>query len=244
MRKIINITIRLVKRVNPLPYLTKTLINRLTYSEFLKPPFNSYNERSVEYAFVFEQITKLRPKTVLDVGTGQSALPSLIATCGPKVTAIDNVKDYWKKGMLNHHFYVINDNITNSKIAKTFEAITCISTLEHIEKFDQAIKTMFSLLSPLGHIILTFPYNESAGVSNVYELAESDVKPIPSHKTRAFSRKDIDKWLKENNSKIIEQEYWQFFTGEYWTTGKKLDKPIKTDHDQIHQISCLVLGKR
>ena len=38
--------------------------------------FRRHNERPVEFAFVFSQIAKLAPKTILDVGSGESALPS------------------------------------------------------------------------------------------------------------------------------------------------------------------------
>ncbi|NLA49806.1 MAG: hypothetical protein GX876_10140 [Bacteroidales bacterium] len=66
--------------------------------EFKRQTFILFNERPLEYAFVFKCIGLLYPKNVLDVGTGTSALPNLIRSCGPLVTAIDNIRDYWRIG--------------------------------------------------------------------------------------------------------------------------------------------------
>jgi 2-polyprenyl-3-methyl-5-hydroxy-6-metoxy-1,4-benzoquinol methylase len=235
---------KLFSRINPLHWLTTGYINKINYKEYKKPVFAEFNERPVEYRFVFEQIAEFYPKNVLDVGTGLTALPSVMANCGCSVTAIDNVKDYWLNGMFNRHYHVINDDIVNTKIEKTFDMITCISTLEHIEKYDQAVKSMFSLLKNGGYLVLTFPYNEKIGVENVYSLPDSIVKNLPKYKTRVYCRDDLDRWQKQNNAIILKQEYWKFFQGDYWATGEILLPPEKVDVKDKHQISCLVFQKK
>lgn len=70
----------------------------------------------MEYGFVFRSVAATCPKSVLDVGTGQTALPSLLRTCGPVVTATDNIKGYWPKGMTNWHYHVIQDDIVNTHL--------------------------------------------------------------------------------------------------------------------------------
>lgn len=224
-------------------WLTKKYVNKINYEEYLNPPFGRSNERPVEYRFVFEQISNYYPKKILDVGTGVTALPHLMANCGLKVTAIDNIKDYWKEGMFNRHYHVINDDIVNSKLKEKFDMITCISVLEHIENADEAVKSMFKLLNPDGYLILTFPYNDKKGVDNTYTLPNSEVKNLPKYKTRAYCRDDLDRWQKENPSLIIKQEYWQFFTGDYWTVGEQIKVPKQVDQSDKHQISCLILKK-
>ena len=65
------------------------------------------------------------------------------------VTAIDSVHDYWPNSMINRHWRVLDVDITKTEAAslpKQFGAITCISVLEHIEKYNQAIANMVSLL--------------------------------------------------------------------------------------------------
>jgi 2-polyprenyl-3-methyl-5-hydroxy-6-metoxy-1,4-benzoquinol methylase len=109
---------------------------------------------------LLKKLTEIYPHNVLDVGTGITSLPQLIRNCGYHVTAIDNIRDYWPTGMVNRHYYVINDDITNTQLVKKFDLVTCVSVLEHIDKCDDAIRNMFSLLNPEGHLILTFPYTE------------------------------------------------------------------------------------
>src|SRR3989338_1010976 len=230
--------------INPFRQLVIRSINKINYIEYNKPVFDKFNERPVEYSFIFEQIKELYPKTILDVGTGITALPHLMANCGCKVTAIDNIKDYWTNGMFNRHYHIINDDITNSKLKDTFDMITCVSTLEHIEKCDQAVKSMFSLLKNGGVLALTFPYNEKIGVPNVYSLPDSTAKNLPKYKTRAYCREDLNRWQKQNNAIIVKQEYWKFFTGDYWTEGKIILPPQKVEREDKHQISCILFKKR
>lgn len=141
--------------------------------EFESQTFIRFNERPVEFSFVFRKIGEIYPRKILDVGTGTTALPHLMRNCGSLVTATDNVRDYWPFGMVNRHFYVIDDDITATRLSDKFDLITCISVLEHIQKSDDAVRNMLSLLKSNGHLILTFPYNEKSYVRNVYKLPGS-----------------------------------------------------------------------
>lgn len=218
--------------------------HRICKKEFYSQKVADKNERPIELAFVFRHLTRLWPDTVLDIGTGMTALPHLLRNCGFMVTATDNIKDYWPVGMINRHYLVINDDITATQLNKTFDFITCVSVLEHIKDHNAAIKSMFSLLNPGGHMILTFPYNEKNYVRNVYELPDSNVTKKFPFITQAFSRKEIDCWLADNRGILIEQEYWQFFTGEYWTCGEMIACPQKVENHEKHHISCLMLTKK
>lgn len=228
---------------NPLSMFVRFYVNQINKKEYFNPPFNLFNERPVEYRFVFTQLANYYPKKVLDVGTGLTALPHLMANCGMAVTAIDNIKDYWPMGMFNRHYYVINQSITNPQLNEKFDLVTCISTLEHIDDFNQAVKSMFALLNPGGHLVLTFPYNEEKFVDNVYALPNSNVKQLPYHKAHAYSRDQLNNWCAENKATLVEQEYWHFFTGDYWTVGDKLTIPKKVNKEEKHQISCVVFEK-
>lgn len=234
---------KLRKYINPLKRFVEEKINEINYKEYLNPPFFSFNERPVEYSFVFKQVAKFYPKNVLDVGTGITALPHLLANCGCKVTAIDNIKDYWPQGMFNRHYYVQNDDITKSKLKKKFDMVMSISVLEHIKRSDLAVSEMFKLINDGGYLILSFPYNEKKGIGNVYTLPDSNAKVLPNYTTKAFSRIDLDRWQRDNNASIIEQEYWHFFAGEYWTIGKIQLPPKKVTNKELHHISCVILRK-
>jgi len=70
------------------------------------------NERLIEYSFAFKWLSELYPEKVLDVGSGTTAWPHIIANCGIGVTAIDSIREYWKGSFFNRHYYIINDDIT------------------------------------------------------------------------------------------------------------------------------------
>lgn len=214
--------------------------------EFKKQTFVRFNERPVEFGFVFKNFQRLYPLRILDVGTGMTALPQLMRNCGCLVTAIDNIKEYWPAGMSNRHYHVINCDITKSTecIHEKYDLITCISVLEHIEKHDSTMKNMFSLLNPKGHLILTFPYSENHFVKNVYELPDSYAfqQDIP-YICQSFSRNELTHWFDTNDGIIIEQEYWQFWDGDFWTTGKQIIPPIRVTSDGRHQLTCLLIQK-
>lgn len=216
----------------------------LCRSEYLAQQFVGINERPVEYRFVFENLAQVFPKTVLDVGTGKTALPQLMRTCGFLVTAIDNVKDYWAEGMVNRHYHVVDDDILSPRIKGPFDLVTCISTLEHIPQHAVAVRMMFSLLRPGGRLVLTFPYNERTYVPNVYALPGSIGEDKYPFVTQAYSRKEIEGWISENGAALVAEEYWRFFTGEYWTIGERVVPPVRTSRTEPHQIACLALEKR
>ncbi len=211
--------------------------------EYKAQKFHRFNERPVEFGFVFLKLAEIYPLKVLDVGTGTTSLPHMINRCGFIVTAIDNVRDYWPVGMNNRHYHIIDDDITKTTLKEKFDFITCISVLEHIHNADDAIKNMFSLLNSNGHIILTFPYSEKKFVRNVYELPGSSYGQGSPYITQSFSRVDIDRWLSVNNGSIIEQEYWQFWDGEHWTVGNQLIPPKKVMVNEKHQLTCILIRK-
>ncbi|MDE2172646.1 MAG: methyltransferase domain-containing protein [Patescibacteria group bacterium] len=232
-----------IKAVNPVSAVAKAYVSLINKREYARPPFNMPNERPVEYAYVFTQLARFYPGNVLDVGTGVTALPHLMANCGLKTTAIDNVSDYWGQGMWNRHYLVLDDDIRAPRLKQSFDMITCVSTLEHIEECDEAVKSMSKLLNPGGHIVLTFPYNEKTGVPNVYTLPTSNTRKVPTFKARAYCRLDLDRWCKKYGLKIVDQEYWRYFTGNYWTEGEQLKIPVKVGQNEAHQISCVLFEK-
>ena len=227
--------------------LVKSILNfgpgLLCKQEFKTQKFLRFNERPVEFGFVFRKIGEIYPKTILDVGTGTTALPHLMRNCGCVVTAVDNVKDYWSFGMSNRHYHIIDDDITATKLKGPFDMVTCISVLEHIQKHDDAVRNMFSLLKPGGHFILTCPYTEKGYVRNVYELPGSSYGQSAPYITQSYSRVELDRWTKENNARIMEQEFWQYWTGEHWTVGEQITPPRKATAADRHQLTCVLFQK-
>jgi 2-polyprenyl-3-methyl-5-hydroxy-6-metoxy-1,4-benzoquinol methylase len=211
--------------------------------EFRRQKFLRFNERPVEFGFVFRKVAEIYPLHILDVGTGTTALPHLMRNCGCLVTAVDNVRDYWSFGMSNRHYHIIDDDITNTRLKGPFDMVTCISVLEHIEKHDDAIRNMFSLLKPKGHLILTCPYTEKSYVRNVYELPGSSYGQGAPYVTQSYSRNELNRWVEANKASIVEQEFWQYWDGEYWTIGKQIIPPKKVSAADEHQLTCVLFQK-
>jgi len=205
------------------------------------------DERAVEYAFALDQVAVLYPRTVLDVGPGKTAFPHLLWSCGFSVTAIDKNDDPWSAlfqhgSPYNRHFDVMTDDITKPSLRSRFDAITCISVLEHIPDHDAAMQQMFSLLEPGGHLILTCPYNESAGVGRLADLPGFTGGSYGKH-TAVFSRSDVTRWTTHAAWQVIAQKYYQITTGDYYGMGQSLVPPRPTDSAHPHQLTCMVLRK-
>jgi SAM-dependent methyltransferase len=224
-------------------YFSKFYCNITNRVEYKLQKHYKFNERVIEYKFVFDTLVNIYPKSLLDVGTGTTALPQLLSKCGINVTAIDNIHDYWSKGMFNHHFHVINSDITKAELSKKFEVITCISVLEHVKNFNDAIKTMFTYLKPGGVLILSFPYNENKYIDNVYKLDAASYGKSFKFICQIFSRNEINHWIKIHNCEIIKQEYWQVFAGDYWTVGNSNYPPKLVNKEEKHHLTCLALKK-
>lgn len=192
------------------------------------------NERAIEYSFAMRSICNVAPLSVLDVGTGPSALPGLIAQCGIRVMAVD------KGEVRNRHCLVVQLDITKAKLDMKFDFITCISALEHINDFDTAVSNMAQMLTPGGYLCMTFPYNEDRYIQNVYKLEGSGYGQNAGFPCHVFCWDNISKWTRENNLKLVEQERWQCFTGEYWTFGERVFPPVFAELGDLHHLTCLL----
>lgn len=60
----------------------------------------------------------------------------------------------------------------------------------------------------------------------------------------SYSRKELNCWLKKNNGEIIEQEYWRFWDGDYWTVGNQIIPPLKVTVEDKHQLSLICIRKK
>jgi SAM-dependent methyltransferase len=192
------------------------------------------NERIIEYSFLMRSICQVAPMTVLDVGSGQTALPAIIANCGIRVLAVDKAVNG------NRHFQIVQLDITRVKLAMKFDFISCVSVLEHIQAFDTAVANMTQMLNPGGYLCMTFPYNENTYIPNVYQLPEAGYGQKASFPCHVFCWDNVSKWAQDNNLKLVEQERWECFTGEFWTFGKRIFPPKLAEFGDPHHLTCLL----
>jgi 2-polyprenyl-3-methyl-5-hydroxy-6-metoxy-1,4-benzoquinol methylase len=127
--------------------------------------------RTVEYSFALENIGTAKRK-LLDVGSSGSIFPLKMARMGFKVTAVD-MRPYCKTHP--NLKFVRGDLKTLPFLDESFDAVTCISTIEHVglsaygdPKYDYGdsltIDEFRRVLEPGGRLVLTTPY------SSKYEL--------------------------------------------------------------------------
>jgi 2-polyprenyl-3-methyl-5-hydroxy-6-metoxy-1,4-benzoquinol methylase len=208
--------------------------------EWSKRDQRRVNERPIEYPFALTCLSDLCPSSVLDVGPGTTAWPQLLANCGYNVTAIDEGDSYWGGLPNNRHHHLLRDDITNPNIEGEFDAITCLSVIEHIPDHAAAIRGLRSLLSLGGHAILSFPYNERRFIENVYALPGVSYGADAAYICRVYSRREIEAWLAEG-FEIVRQEYYRIFSGDLWAFGERLSPPVKTGMNDPHHLTCVLL---
>ena len=128
-----------------------------------------FSQQAAEYPWVIENVKKLYPKgaRILDVGCAESLLAYELISLGYEVWGID-INDYPLKP--KQMIFVKRDIRDTGLPSNFFDAVICVSTLEHIglpvygqEKLDlegdyKAIQEIWRILKPGGYLFLTTPF--------------------------------------------------------------------------------------
>lgn len=143
------------------------------------------NERIVELPYVYRALARMEPgASVLDVGAAESVLAFSLASLGYVVTALD-LRPY----PLEHpRLSAVEADILEWESDERFDAVVCISTLEHIglavyeddgsevdESGDRrALGRFWTLTRPGGMLILTVPFGPGSAdeTQRSYDRAE------------------------------------------------------------------------
>jgi 2-polyprenyl-3-methyl-5-hydroxy-6-metoxy-1,4-benzoquinol methylase len=219
-------------------------IRRMLKKQFSIQREPRVNENAPMYAFTMRHLLALGAQRVLDVGPGISAWPALLANCGFHVTAIDQMGNYWfGEDYFNKHYYVIQDDIQDAKIQGPFDAVMCLSVLQHVPKHDLALASMARLVKPGGGIILAFPLTRGDYIQNVYDLPESRYGRNAHYGCQVFSRSEIMKWCHDQRLELADQECYQVFDGNLWTFGNRVNPPKVVGPDALHQFCSVCLRR-
>lgn len=129
------------------------------------------NERIVELPYAFRALARLESgSTVLDVGAAESTVAFSLASLGYEVTALD-LHPY----PLSHpQLESVEGDILEWEPGKTFDAVLCISTLEHLGlgaygdepvsgADGRALDRIRALTKAGGILILTTPFGAASG---------------------------------------------------------------------------------
>src|SRR3954470_3389764 len=195
------------------------------------PRVGELREYVFQFEFALRMVAKHLPRDVLDAGSGMSAWPHLLAECGVRVTATDEMRSYWGS-MFNRHYHVIPDDITDSQLQGEFDMATCLGVLTTIEDDRAAIANLFRLCRPGGRVVLTVAYKEDEPVPNAYALPGATYGQGFPYIARQFSRSDVDDWLEAEGAELEEQEWFRVFEGVYWAEGARLAEPQRVSRDE------------
>ncbi len=220
-------------------------VKKVCSNEFINQVPLPGNERPIEYRFALQALASYHGIGVLDVGTGLTAWPHLLRTCGYTVTAIDNVRDYWPNGIVNRHWDVLDVDISDpdqQKLKEQYQAITCLSVLEHIEAHVLAMQNIVKLLKTGGMLVLTTPFSYFAPHPNVYAHPNAIWGKDLPYICRSSSSTELEQWLACGLT-LERRELWRLFTGPVWATGAGCDwEEVKTEQ-QSHQLGCFLFRK-
>ena len=147
-------------------------LQRLFPADFQSEPLKP-TDRYIEYPFAIRNLPSLG-STVLDVGCAGSFFPLLLAAFGYDTYAID-LREYAIINRLTiDNFHFIQGDIRRTDFPDNFfDAITAISTVEHIslsgrygadedpEGDRHALREMTRILKPGGCILLTIPFGQA-----------------------------------------------------------------------------------
>ena len=202
------------------------------------------NERVIEYSFVLNRLLAANVRKIADIGTGTNSFSSTLQHCGFDVTASDLMGGYWKSYQ-NRHIHVCQDDITSTSLPRaSFDAVTCISTLEHIPEYNAALEGMTSLLKDNGSLIISFPYSHDTFCENVYQLDSADeLAKNFRYIARSYSDSEIDSWCKNYNLVIVDTLYIKGWEGKFWRSGKRINSPLVTINKEEANCICLHFKK-
>lgn len=217
-------------------YLGRAYINRLCVTDAMSN-LDHINERPAEYSFALRALAETNCRSVLDVGTGTTAWPAVLHGCGYTVHAIDNVRDYWTNSLTNRHWRVEDVDIRNPNGSLgRYDAITCISVLEHMEDHLPAVQQMVRSLLPGGLLIITTPYSHHNRCANVYRRPDALYGWDQPYICRSSSAEELEQWI-GCGLRLVSRELWCMFSGPVWATGQRTAWSRATE-DQPHQLGC------
>jgi SAM-dependent methyltransferase len=176
------------------------------------------SERVVEYPFVHQNLNLTAGEKILDVGSCFSDLPIELASLGYKVWAEDQL-DY---PLIHSNLtFLKGDLLTMPLPEKFFDAVTAVSTIEHIglgrwkDKISndgdrKAVQRLFTSLKDQGKFIFTVPFGES-GIWNYRNIPLGRVYNIEDIKLLTlgfkiikiqFAIKNNHEWLLTNYDQV------------------------------------------
>lgn len=124
---------------------------------------DNHTHRRWEYGMCLQAIKRHGGQRVIDVGGGGSTLGFALAELGYQVT-VNDVQNFaaWiveKSSLINKHIGFQYGTL--GEISNTYDVVSCISVLEHIDDYELAWAKLLSIVEPNGLLFTTVDYHES-----------------------------------------------------------------------------------
>jgi len=202
-------------------------------------------ERPYEYAFVLYNLPYGNNVCVLDVGTGSTAMGALLKGCNYVVDCLENTSYRQGRLPLNSHCNLIRGDVTSDMLSENcYDAVTCISVLEHIEEYNQAIENMVRVLKPGGVLILTIPYNEHQLLPDSYKHKKSNrYSSSVAYPCNIYSAREVQHWCAITGASVEQKVVTRWWTGPFWNSGERLPHFLEVSKDQPHDHACILFKK-
>jgi 2-polyprenyl-3-methyl-5-hydroxy-6-metoxy-1,4-benzoquinol methylase len=122
--------------------------------------------RKWEYGLALKFLLEVGSKTVLDVGGGGSALAPILHHYGMKVTQVDpdpsGIETVAKQNeILGSDIEFINEDFLKYNRRTKYDAVICMSTIEHIETKEDEKNFMTKLCKPGNFLFLTTDFSKT-----------------------------------------------------------------------------------
>lgn len=176
-------------------------------------PLHDINPLRVNF---IDERTKLRGKTVLDIGCGGGVLSEGMAKRGACVTGIDasdNVIAVAKLHLLESgqsvQYYRVMAEEFAEQHAGQFDVVTCMEMLEHVPDPASVIAACAKLVKPGGHLFLSTLNRNLKSFLLAIVGAEYLAGMLPKgthHYEKFICPAELDSWLRTNGLKMQEMK--------------------------------------
>jgi 2-polyprenyl-3-methyl-5-hydroxy-6-metoxy-1,4-benzoquinol methylase len=142
---------------------------------------------------------------ICDVGCGTSVLPTLLYRSGHTVTAVDSdVEAIQQQHDTTPLINVVVSNILDIDMSDTYDVVTSLEVLEHIQDTHSYISKLFSMTKINGLIILTTPILRNYYVKeHVHFFNYYDIDRLCRLYTDEYIVVKLNKFMAHNRSKTL-----------------------------------------
>ena len=197
--------------------------NYIFKEDAMKEPILEPFLRKMRINKILPIIKKYPNSKLLDIGCGFNY--KFLLEVEPYISegyGIDFKVPELKNGKIKTKQIKLNDKLPFHK--NSFDFVTMLAVLEHLDHPIEIVKEIERILKPKGKLILTVPSRNSKPVLEflAYKMKIVNEEEINDHK-KYYNYKDLEKLFKETGKlKIQEHRYFQFYMNNFCVLSKEI----------------------